>query len=63
MWRDRVSNPEPLTYESGALPIALHSPANIGIKHGFSCINICQVPREMLKTEAEDRHVVGTCSG
>ena len=25
---------------------------NIGIKHGFSCINICQVPREMLKTEA-----------
>ena len=25
---------------------------NIGIKHGFSCINIRQVPREMLKTEA-----------
>ena len=25
----------------------------IGIKHGFSCINVCQVPREMLKTEAE----------
>ena len=24
----------------------------IGIKHGFSCINICQVPREVLKTEA-----------
>ena len=28
---------------------------NIGIKHGFSCINVCQVPREMLKTEAEGR--------
>ena len=28
---------------------------NIGIKHGFPCINVCQVPREMLKTEAEDR--------
>ena len=28
-------------------------PANIGIKQGFPCINICQVPREMLKTEAE----------
>ena len=28
---------------------------NIGIKHGFSCINICQVPWEMLKTEAEGR--------
>ena len=24
---DRVSNPGPLTYESGALPIALHGPA------------------------------------
>ena len=26
---------------------------NIGIKHGFSCINIHQVPWEVLKTEAE----------
>ena len=25
------------------------------IKHGFSCINVCQVPREVLKTEAEGR--------
>ena len=28
---------------------------NIGIKHGFSCINIHQVPWEVLKTEAEGR--------
>ena len=27
----------------------------IGIKHGFSCINIRQVSREVLKTEAEGR--------
>ena len=27
----------------------------IGIKHSFPCINICQVPREVLKTEVEDR--------
>ena len=27
MWPDRVSNPEPLTYESGALPTALCGPA------------------------------------
>ena len=27
MWPDRESNPEPLTYESGALPTALHGPA------------------------------------
>ena len=26
MWPDRVSNPGPLTYESGALPIALRGP-------------------------------------
>ena len=26
MLPDRVSNPGPLTYESGALPIALHGP-------------------------------------
>ena len=25
---------------------------NIGIKHGFPCINVCQVPRDMLKIEA-----------
>ena len=29
--------------------------ANIGIKHGFSCINIRQVPWKVLKTEAEGR--------
>ena len=29
MWPDRVSNPGPLTYESGALPIALCGPAEV----------------------------------
>ena len=28
MWPDRVSNPGPLTYESGALPIALRGQAS-----------------------------------
>ena len=28
MLTDRVSNPGPLTYESGALPIALRGPAD-----------------------------------
>ena len=27
MWPDRVSNPGPLTYESGSVPTGLHSPA------------------------------------
>ena len=31
MLPDRVSNPGPLTYESGALPIALRSPAELSI--------------------------------
>ena len=30
MFPDRVSNPGPLTYESGALPIALRGPAQLG---------------------------------
>ena len=29
MWPDRVSNPGPPTYESGALPIALRGPATL----------------------------------
>ena len=33
--------------------ICLGMVISIGIKHGFSCINIRQVPREVLKTEAE----------
>ena len=33
MWPDQVSNPGTLTYESGALPIALHGPA--GVSQGF----------------------------
>ena len=31
MLPDRVSNPGPLTYESGALPIALRGPANVQV--------------------------------
>ena len=27
----------------------------MGITYGFSCLNVCQVPREVLKTEAEGR--------
>ena len=37
MLPDRVSNPGPLTYESGALPIALRGPAdsNENTQHTF----------------------------
>ena len=36
MLPDRVSNPGPLTYESGALPIALRGPARIK-EDDFQC--------------------------
>ena len=35
MLPDRVSNPGPLTYESGALPIALRGPASHVRECGF----------------------------
>ena len=36
MLQDRVSNPGPLTYDSGALPIALRGPALNGKKSKFA---------------------------
>ena len=52
MLPDRVSNPGPLTYESGALPIALRGPANslTGKEVFFSFTGIiryysCRTPR------------------
>ena len=41
MLPDRVSNPGPLTYESGALPIALRGPADCSVPVGhINVINI-----------------------
>ena len=37
MWPDWVSNPGPLTYESGALPTALRGPANFQSKNSSNC--------------------------
>ena len=42
MWPDRVSNPGPPTYESGALPIALRGPAN-GVNKYLSIVLSCAV--------------------
>ena len=40
MWPDRVSNPGPVTYESGALPTGLRGPESdyqkkAGLSHSF----------------------------
>ena len=45
MWPDRVSNPGPLVYESGALPTAMRSPAfafhkNISDFAMITCLHI-----------------------
>ena len=37
MLPDRVSNPGPLTYESGSLPIALRDPANLDWINNQAC--------------------------
>ena len=37
MLPDRVSNPGPLTYESGALPIVLHGPAT-GVENFYALL-------------------------
>ena len=39
MLPDRVSNPGPLTYESGVLPIALRGPACYSVKSAKSSFN------------------------
>ena len=39
MLPDRVSNPGPLTYESGALPIALRGPARFFLRVCDTCMD------------------------
>ena len=43
MWPDRVSNPGPLTYESGALPIALRGPAEFSAYLRSDFFTICDL--------------------
>ena len=38
MWPDRVSNPGPLTYESGALPTSLRGPAVVNDTRKSHCL-------------------------
>ena len=51
MLPDRVSNPGPLTYESGALPIALRGPAKKVHIQAILCIAMAT---------AEDRNILWT---
>ena len=55
MWPDRVSNPGPLTYESGALPTALRGPAVFfEMVHRCACdfeITVCNICHLHLRFE------------
>ena len=50
MWPDRVSNPGPLTYESGALPTALHGPACVCGDNGGGGGEISNQPQEFCRS-------------
>ena len=50
MWPDRVSNPGPLTYESGALPIALRWPGSL---HGLT-LNAYRKRGKLLSTNMQN---------
>ena len=47
MLPDRVSNPGPLTYESGALPIALRGPARSEVISVLSRHKFCSMLHEV----------------
>ena len=40
MWPDRVPNPGPLTYESGALPTGLRGPARLLVYNKKACATL-----------------------
>ena len=50
MLPDRVSNPGPLTYESGALPIALRGPAELYFKLILNDLNDPRGPENKICT-------------
>ena len=56
MLPDRVSNPGPLTYESGALPIALRGPATTcSYRHFRSVLDLTEVQPEKLSVRGNPR--------
>ena len=60
MWPDRVSNPGPLTYKSGALPTALCGPATYPRTRGQSLRLFKDRARTELRRSVFRFRVVGT---
>ena len=59
MLPDRVSNPGPLTYKSGALPIALRGPAYRSLGSTFHGSLILTYLEHYLE---DSHHIIDTCS-
>ena len=57
MLPDRVSNPGPLTYESGALPIALRGPAQMFLQDMYHIIFLFR------KIYLSIRVLISVCTG
>ena len=55
LMRRRCTQPDPILLTIIIVEMGKDLVMNIGIKHGFSCINIRQVLWKVLKTEAEGR--------
>ena len=55
MLPDRVSNPGPLTYESGALPIALRGPAGLFRKGKAGIIAKLHRTRSIICSHSRER--------
>ena len=67
MWPDRVLNLGPLTYESGALPTALHGPVIWLLHHQkvtrYSCnLNIGMVLKHTVQTQIRLTHLSKVCT-
>ena len=54
MWPDWVSNPGPLTYESGALPTALQGPAILRSHYTIKIILMCKIPGLQIRRSNKD---------
>ena len=59
MLPDWISNAGPLTYEPGALPIALHGPAQVGDDQTGTCILFGKSSCQILMKQACDKFHLG----
>ena len=65
MWPDQVSNPGPLTNESGALPTALHGPATtVGERQEcLLSLTLFNIFLERIMSDALEEHEVKVSIG